>query len=399
MKTLYKNQILKSGLLASFIGTMALSTSVSAQIVPTPDHVVVVMMENYSYAAITTLFSSSASYINGLASDSLGALFTNSYAITHPSQPNYIDLFSGNANNVTNDNVPSPLPFVTPNLGAELIAAGKTFGAYSEDLPSVGFTGATSGQYASKHAPWTNWLGIGVNGIPSTAHMPFSSFPSNFNNLPTVSFVIPNMDNDMHNGLWPATSISHGDSWLNTNLSAYINWAKTHNSLLILTWDEADPVVGVFTNQITTIFIGQMVKHGEYNEAVDHYKVLRTIEDMYSLGHAGASSTYAPITDCWLSIAAGIDNENMKNDNSLYVYPNPATDVMNVSFTIKEKGEATIQVMDILSRAVITNKINVVAGENKFEINANELAEGTYFLLINKEGQQSTQKIEIKHSK
>ena len=31
----------------------------------------------------------------------------------------------------------------TPNLGASLLAKGYTFKGYAEDLPSVGYTGAT----------------------------------------------------------------------------------------------------------------------------------------------------------------------------------------------------------------------------------------------------------------
>ncbi|HSZ55982.1 MAG TPA: hypothetical protein VK797_09990, partial [Tepidisphaeraceae bacterium] len=68
--------------------------------VPTPAHVVIVVEENSSYDEI--IGNSSAPYINTLASQ--GALFTNSSAIEHPSQPNYLDLFSGSNQGVTDDN-------------------------------------------------------------------------------------------------------------------------------------------------------------------------------------------------------------------------------------------------------------------------------------------------------
>ena len=44
--------------------------------------------------------------------------------------------------------------------------------------------------------------------------------------LPTVAFVIPNLNNDMHNGK-PAQSIPAGDTWLRQNLDDYYQWAKT----------------------------------------------------------------------------------------------------------------------------------------------------------------------------
>src|SRR5436853_945222 len=83
--------------------------------VPRPDHVVVVMEENHSYSEI--IGSSAAPYINGLASQ--GALFTDSYGVEHPSQPNYLDLFSGSNQGITDDSCPHT--FSAPNLGSELI--------------------------------------------------------------------------------------------------------------------------------------------------------------------------------------------------------------------------------------------------------------------------------------
>jgi len=61
--------------------------------IPAPAHVIVVMEENHGYAEI--IGSGQAPYINTLATQ--GALFTNSFAITHPSQPNYLALFSGSS--------------------------------------------------------------------------------------------------------------------------------------------------------------------------------------------------------------------------------------------------------------------------------------------------------------
>jgi titin len=42
-----------------------------------------------------------------------------------------------------------------------------------------------------------------------------------------------------------------------------------------------------------------MVKPGSYPETINHYNVLRTIEDMYGLPHIGNSATATPILDCW----------------------------------------------------------------------------------------------------
>jgi phosphatidylinositol-3-phosphatase len=258
--------------------------------VPTPSHVVLLIMENHAYQQI--IGSKQAPYLNSLTTDTSVTSFTDSYAIEHPSQPNYLDLTSGSNQGMTSDDLP-PNQFTTANLFAELIAEGKTFTSYEEGLPSVGFNGATSGEYARKHNPASNWMGTGTNQIPTTTNQPFTAFPKSFASLPTVSIVVPNLDDDMHDG-----TIKEGDTWTKKNMNAYIKWAeaKANNSLLIITWDEDDDNHG---NQIPTLFIGGMVKGGNNASSINHYSVLRTIEDMYGLPYAGASSTAADITTCW----------------------------------------------------------------------------------------------------
>jgi acid phosphatase len=167
-----------------------------------------------------------------------------------------------------------------------LLAAGKTFKGYSEDLPGVGSMVCSYGKYARKHAPWTDF-----SKDLASDNRPFSNFPSDFSKLPTVAWVIPNLDDDMHDG-----TIQQGDRWLQTNLMPYVTWAQNNNSLLIVQFDEDDGPSG---NHIATIFVGPMVKPGRYSEKINHYNVLRTIEDMYGLAHLGRTAIATPITDVW----------------------------------------------------------------------------------------------------
>jgi hypothetical protein len=265
------------------------TTVAATAAVPRPDHVVVVMFENTSEGSI--IGSPDAPYFNQLANS--GANFTNAFAIEHPSQPNYLDLFSGSNQGVTDDSCPHT--FSTDNEAAQLIAKGLTFTGYSETLPSAGSTVCTAGTsgYARKHNPWVNFT-----NVPAADNQPFSAFPTDFTQLPTVSWVIPNLCDDMHD-----CSTATGDSWLKAHLDSYVQWAKTHNSLLITTFDEDDSSTSA--NQIATIFDGQPVKVGTYTEHVDHFGVLRTIEDMYGLPYAGAAANATSITDAWTGSAPG----------------------------------------------------------------------------------------------
>ena len=261
--------------------------------IPTPDKVVVVVLENHAYHQIYG--SPAAPYLNSLINGNRTALFTNSYGVFHPSQPNMLRLYSGSNQGTTNGNLPLNAPFNTPNLGALLINASKTFIGYSEGLPYPGYLGEFFGGYARKHSPWVNWHGSTTYAIPDSLSQPFTSFPSDYSLLPDVSFVIPTQDNDMHNGSDPAR-ITRGDNWILNNLGGYIEWAKTNNSLLILTFDEDDNFSG---NHIFTLIVGEPVLPGNYSSRIDHYNVLRTIEDMFSLPYAGASASATPIDYCW----------------------------------------------------------------------------------------------------
>jgi len=266
-----------------FMATFSLASFAMAQApgpLPSPAHIVVVMEENHSYSEI--IGSPAAPYINSLVVQ--GALFTQSFAIGHPSEPNYLELFSGSNQGITDDSCPHT--FSTASLESELLKAGKTFTGYSEGLPKAGSFVCTSGEYARKHVPWTNFS----KDNPAD-NQPFTSFPSDYTKLPLVSFVIPNLLNDMHDG-----TIQEGDSWLQQNLSAYATWAMNNNSVLIVTWDEDD---GTENNQIPTIFVGGPVKQGKYREKIDHYNILRTIEQMYKLPHLADAAQAKPIKDAW----------------------------------------------------------------------------------------------------
>jgi len=259
---------------------------VPASKLPRPDHVVIVVEENRAYSRI--IGNMAAPYISQLARR--GASFTQSYAITHPSQPNYLALFAGSTLNVADNSCPHM--FTGDNLASALLRAGLSFGIYSESMPAVGYTGCVYGHYQRKHNPVVDWQGINV---PPSVNMPITSFPSNYSALPTVSLVVPNQENDMHDGEEPETII-RGDAWLKTHLDAYVRWAATHNSLLIITWDEDDGTEG---NRIPTIFVGPMVRKGAYSQRIDHYNVLRAVLDMYSLPPLGNSAQASPLDHVW----------------------------------------------------------------------------------------------------
>jgi hypothetical protein len=88
--------------------------------------------------------------------------------------------------------------------------------------------------------------------------------------------------------------VATGDSWARTHLDRYAQWAKTHNSLLIVTFDEDDSGAN---NRIATFFVGDHIRKGNYSLHIDHYRVLRTIEGIFRLPALGAARNRTPITN------------------------------------------------------------------------------------------------------
>ena len=118
-----------------------------------------------------------------------------------------------------------------------------------------------------------------------------TAFPTDFTHLPNLSFVIPNLQDDMHDG-----SIAQGDQWLSTHLGPYLTWAATHNSLLVVTTDEDD---NSHANHITTILAGAHITPGQYPTRTDHYGLLHTLLDSFNLAPFGAAASTPAISGIW----------------------------------------------------------------------------------------------------
>jgi acid phosphatase len=84
----------------------------------------------------------------------------------------------------------------------------------------------------------------------------------------------------MHDG-----TIAQADRWLRKHLARYARWARSHRSLLIVTWDE-----GSGDNRIPTIAVGAGVRRGRVPQRITHYNVLRTLEDAFHLPALGRAA-------------------------------------------------------------------------------------------------------------
>lgn len=374
---------------AFFLLLLSLITNLSFAQLPKPDHIVVLILENHPLAQIIN--NPDAPYINTIINDPFTAFFNSSYALTHPSQPNYLMLYSGFNQGVTDNATPVNTPLTTPNLGASLIQNGYSFATYSEDLPYEGYLGDTNAYYVRKHNPCSNWQGtlpiaLGTNGIPASCNKPFSDFPSNFDSLPTISFVVPNLINDMHNTYWLPSCVQDGDAWVQTNLDDYIQWCKTNNSLFILTFDEDDYSA---SNHITTFFTGAMVLHAAIQDSINHYSLLRTFEEMYSLPNSANTSLNDPILNCWTNLNSIKQSETDNFEITAAIVNNEIT----LNYNLNSETTVNIELLNSDGRIIFSKQQKLNAGSDQVIIKNINVTAGLYFLHLRSDRHSYTNKL------
>jgi phospholipase C len=195
-------------------------------------HVFIVVEENAGYADV--IGSSSMPYFNGLANKY--GLATNYYANLHPSIPNYFELTVGKTLTFNDSETPQSFPVSDDNVVRELLAAGKTWKSYAEDLPNAGYTGGDTAKYLVRHNPLAYMTDVQNTPAQSQNLVPFSEFAADLPtaNLPQYSFIVPNSCDDAHD-----CPLSTADAWLKTNIDPLINSPVFQkDGLLIIVFDE-----------------------------------------------------------------------------------------------------------------------------------------------------------------
>jgi len=242
-----------------------------------PDHVVVVLMENHNRSDIVG--NAAAPYLNSLAA--AGVDYADMVPKTHPSLPNYLDLYSGSTQG--QDGLDACVRLPADNLGNEAALHGVSLKVYAESLGTQAPT-ADHSPYACRHNPAAQF----TDAASTAASVDLSAFPANLSQLPRLSFVIPNLCSDMHD-----CSIATGDAWLKAHLSAYQAWAATHNAVLVVFWDENAGTD--LTTPMPAFVVGAGVAHSVQTGRASEENLLRTLEDWFGLPRLGGSASAAPL--------------------------------------------------------------------------------------------------------
>ncbi|GHE10404.1 alkaline phosphatase family protein [Streptomyces alanosinicus] len=269
--------------------------------VPGYDHVFVVYMENENYENIIGN-TAEAPYINSLAS--ANSVLTQSYATTHPSDPNYVALAAGGLYGLT-DNTITTTTIDAPHLGNSVEAAGKTWKSYVENMNGDCDT-TSHGNYSPDDTPFYYFKDMKTDAARCAAHwQPLTQMTQDLNTTATtpdfVWFAADGCD-DMED-----CGITAGDTWLKNTLPTIFNspaWTQ-QRSLLILTWDEAaTKAYGPnYPNRVPTVLIGSQgsVATGYHSDQrTDQYGLLRTVDRALGLTPLTNNDRYAAtVNDVW----------------------------------------------------------------------------------------------------
>lgn len=290
-----KNLLLLLALVASILLTTTTTTTTNAKPSAAPggkyfDRVFIIMFENFGID--DTL---KHDYFKALTTN--GTLLTQFYAVTHPSQPNYIAQIAGSFFNVRTDY------YVTlnqTNLADLMEAKGYTWKSYQEDLPREKecFDGVSyNNLYYRKHNPFIMFEQIRSDKkrCANIVHSDQLEIDHQNDELPNLMYYTPNINNDGHD-----TGLEYADKYLRNFLPHYLNSARfMKRTLVVVTFDE-DDYSG--DNRIYTLLTGSMVKGGVTDNTVyNHYSLTRTIEENWGLGNMGRNDANATPFQCFVN--------------------------------------------------------------------------------------------------
>ncbi|KZV64871.1 hypothetical protein PENSPDRAFT_545676, partial [Peniophora sp. CONT] len=312
------------------------------------DRIVQIWLENTNFAT-----ANSTAAFRALANQ--GVLMSHYYALTHPSQPNYMATIGGSFWGAADDNSHT----IPSNIGTMidlLEAGGVSWAAYAESLPYDGFNGtefsstnyvtpgaADYAYYMRKHVP--PMLYDSVKAVPSRAARVrnFNDFAADVNAsaLPQWMFVTPNMVDDAHD-----TTIDFAGAFLDYWLVPLLADSRFNNerTLILLTFDETENYL--INNNVFAVLLGGAVPaalRGTTDSTYyTHYSAMSTVQANWGLGSLGRGDTDKDKSNVYQLVAnvTGYKNNNIGQSggasipltNIFGVIPGPLNPVLKTSW-------------------------------------------------------------------
>jgi phosphatidylinositol-3-phosphatase len=262
-----------------------------------PDHVFLIVLENHSFSEV--LGGGAMPFLRSLATQH--GVAANYFANTHPSIGNYFMLTSGQI--VTNDDSFTGT-VADDNIARALGGAGKTWKAYMESLPSVGYLGPDVYPYFKRHNPFAYFSDVLNSPALASNIVPFPQLFGDLSAaaLPQFAYIVPNVENSAHDCPGGGTActdtdkLAAADRWLQANIGPLINNPSLVNSVFIITWDESvDTDLANGGGQVATVLVGAHVKQAFTSGTFfQHQSTLRLILELLRVNDFPGSSAGAP---------------------------------------------------------------------------------------------------------
>jgi hypothetical protein len=236
-------------------------------------------------------------YLNSLLQT--GSYLNKFFAVSHPSQPNYIAMTSGSIQGfqgIPNKKRDNPVNLAVQHLGDLLEAKHMTWRQYAEGFPGNCFLGQSSGKYVRKHAPFMSYKNVQSNPVRCANTVNATQLDQDIadGKLADYSLYVPDLDHDGHD-----TGVGFASEWLQKTFDLQFKDPRfMKDMLVVVTFDEDNYHHG---NHIYTVLLGDSVRPGTKSDTrYDFYSLLRTIEETFALGTLGKNDTQAtPIFDVW----------------------------------------------------------------------------------------------------
>ncbi|MFZ1024136.1 MAG: carboxypeptidase regulatory-like domain-containing protein [Thermoplasmata archaeon] len=208
------------------------------------------------------------------------------YAACHPSAPNYLAITSGDTLQCGTD---AYQVHAQTNIADLVQAAGLTWGAYEESMPTPCYT-TDSGDYIAHHDPFVSYADIVANASRCDAHvLPLSAWNSSVaaGAIPNYAFITPNVMDDGHD-----TDVAYADHWLRGWLGPLLNESLFRSSVFFIVYDESKTLntgfQGFDGGPVYLAAVGpDVIPNLTYAANVTDYNLLTTTEWLLGLGSLG----------------------------------------------------------------------------------------------------------------
>jgi hypothetical protein len=243
------------------------------------------------------LGSAAAPYFNRLSRRY--ATLTRYVAVAHPSLPNYLALVSGSTHGIRSDCL--DCLFRARSLADTLRARHDGWRAYVENPPHA--IGDVDVRSLKARIPFLFFADVlSRRALLRSEIVPLARLTADLRarRLPAFSLVVPSLCHAMHD-----CPVRSGDAWLRSFLPPLLASRAARRTAVFVVFDESrtQDVVGG-GGAVASLVLGRLVRPGARATArLDHYSLLRTIEDGLGLPRLGRSNDARPITGIWRAAA------------------------------------------------------------------------------------------------